>query len=289
MHIPVLLKEIINLLNPQSNENFVDCTLGEAGHSLAILQKTSPTGKVLGIDLDVDTIKKASEKTKAFGDRIILVQNNFRNLEDIVREYAFNDIDGILFDLGMSSRSLEVSGRGFSFLKDEPLLMNYGNDVLFNAGEIVNEWSWIDLEEMLKTYGEERFARDIAKKIVEVRKEKPIRTTFDLVEVIKEATPVSYHRKKIHPATLTFQALRIAVNNELDSLVVALESALKVLKKGGRLAVISFHSLEDRIVKNFFKERGLEILTKKPVVPQEEEIAGNPRARSAKLRVAIKN
>lgn len=289
MHIPVLLKETIELLNPQPNENFIDCTVGEAGHTIAILQKTAPGGKVLGIDLDVDTIDEAKKKTKIFGERIILVQDNFQNLENITERYNFKNISGILFDIGMSSRSIEISGRGFSFLKDEPLLMNYGGDALWTAGEIVNKWAPQDLEELFTKYGEERFSKSIAKKIVEVRKEKPIKTTFDLVEIVKSATPSFYHHRKIHPATLTFQAIRMAVNNELNSLIKGLEGAMNILEDGGRLGVISFHSLEDRIVKNFFRDKKgqLEILTKKPIIPSVNESYGNPRSRSAKLRVAV--
>jgi 16S rRNA (cytosine1402-N4)-methyltransferase len=290
MHIPVLLKEVIEILNPQKNENFIDCNLGEAGHILEILKRTKPEGKILGIELDEETIKKAKEKLIGFEDRIVIENDNFRNLKEIVQKNDFKNVSGILFDLGMSSGSLEESGRGFSFLRNEPLMMNYGNDVLILAKDILNKWSEKDLEKIFKEYGEERFSYRIAKEIVRSRKEKNIETTFDLVEIVKRVVPKKFQFMKIHPATKIFQALRIEVNDELENLKEGLESSLEILNSGGKIVVISFHSLEDRIVKNFFrdnKER-LEILTKKPITPSEEEIERNIRSRSAKLRAVIK-
>lgn len=290
MHIPVLLNEVIKNLNPQPNENFIDATVGEAGHTICLLQKTCPSGRVLGIDLDSEVLKSANEKLRAFLDRFVLVQSNFKNLENVVEEQKFKNVKGILFDLGINSHQIDDSGRGFTFRKDEPLLMNFGRDVILTAEEIVNNWSEKDLAEIIKNYGEERHALQIAKAIIKVRAEKPIKTTFDLIDAIKSAVPSSYEWGRIHPATRTFQAIRIAVNDELNSLKKGLESALKILDSGGKIAVISFHSLEDRIVKNFFRDNKdqLTIITKKPIVPIDVEILNNPRARSAKLRVAQK-
>jgi len=290
MHIPVLLNEVTKLLDPKENENFIDATLGEGGHTLALLQKTSPAGKVLGIDLDPETLEIAHRKLHAFGERLVLANNNFKNLEEIIEDNKFKEISGIIFDLGMSSRDIDEAGRGFSFLKDEPLLMNFGSDTMLTAEHIVNGWPESELEKIIRLYGEEKFSRQIAKGIIARRIVKPIKTTFDLVEVIENSTPNFYHHGRIHPATRTFQALRIAVNDELNSIQKGLEASLKILSSGAKIAVISFHSLEDRIVKNFFRDNKdiLKILTKKPVVPAQVEVLNNPRARSGKLRVAQK-
>ena len=290
MHLPVLLSEAINYLDPKENENFIDATLGEGGHTLALLQKTSPAGKVLGIDLDPETLEIAHRKLHTFGDRLILANDNFKNLEIIADDKKFKEISGIIFDLGMSSRDIDEAGRGFTFLKDKPLLMNFGSDSLLTAEHIVNNWPEDELEKILKLYGEERFSRQIARGIVMARNEKPIKNTFDLVKIIEKSTPNFYHHGRIHPATRTFQALRIAVNDELNTIQKGLEAALRMISSGAKIAVISFHSLEDRIVKNFFRDNKsvLQILTKKPVTPAAVEILNNPRARSGKLRVAQK-
>ncbi|MDO8663377.1 MAG: 16S rRNA (cytosine(1402)-N(4))-methyltransferase RsmH, partial [Candidatus Wildermuthbacteria bacterium] len=224
--------------------------------------------------------------------RIVLVNDNFANLGEIVKNAGFNRVNGILFDLGISSWDLEGSGRGFSFLKNEPLDMRYGSQNQLTAGKIVNYWSAKDLERILTEYGEERFSREIAAGIISFRQVKPIETTLQMVEIVRKAIPYKYQRQKINPATLTFQALRIAVNDELNNLKNALPQALEILKSGGRIAVISFHSLEDRIVKTFFRDKSkeglLNILTKKPITPSFEELRSNPRSRSAKLRAVIK-
>jgi len=287
-HIPVLQKEVIDYLDPKPNENFIDATIGEGGHTAAILEKNKPNGKVLGIEIDPEILEKFK-----FQDRLILVNDSYVNLKNIIEKYNFGPIKGILFDLGMSSWHLEESGRGFSFQKDEPLDMRYDESLKFKvqsskltAEEILNKWRGEELEKILREYGQERFAQGIAKKIIETRRIRPIKTTFQLVEIIKRATPSWYHHQRIHFATKTFQALRITVNNELENIKKGLEEALDVLGKGGRLVVISFHSLEDRIVKNFFQERKIEILTKKPIRPSLEEIKTNKRSRSAKLRAA---
>jgi len=295
LHIPVLTKEVLQYLNPAPNKNFIDCTMGGGGHTLAILEKTEPNGKVLGIDQDPEMIKNLKSRPSAkFKKRLILVCDNFINLKKIVRERKFKNIQGILFDLGISSWHLENSKRGFSFQRDEGLDMRYDpqNNIL-TAEQILNRWRESEIERILKAYGQERFARRISRKIIEARKQNPIKRTSQLVEIIKRVVPPWYRHRKIHCATRTFQALRIAVNDELDNLENTLPQALEVLEKEGRLVVISFHSLEDRIVKNFFKDQAqkdtLMVLTKKPITPTENEIENNPRSRSAKLRAAEKN
>jgi len=287
MHIPVLQKEVIKYIDPKPNENFIDCTLGEAGHSLAILEHNGPKGKVLGIDRDKDQISKLKPT-----ERLILKNDNFVNLKEIAKEKKFASVSGILFDLGMSSGQLEESGRGFSFLKKEPLDMRYDLENPLTAEKILNYWSESEIEKILKEFGEEKFSKEIAREIIEQRKVWPIKNTVQITEILKKVIPFKYQHQRIHFATRTFQALRIAVNGELNNLKQALPQAVEILKPGGRLIVISFHSLEDRIVKNFFKERSdageLKILTKKPIGPGQEEIKNNPRSRSGKLRAAIK-
>jgi len=291
MHIPVLEKEILEALDPQPNENFIDATIGQAGHSLKILEKNGPNGKLLGIDQTPEQIEITREKTKNFENRIILECGNFSNLKEIAEKNNFGPANGILFDLGFSSWHVDESGKGFTFQKDEPLLMNYGQEGL-TAEQIVNQWSEEDLEMVLSQYGQERFSRQIARQIVETRRIKAVTSTFQLIEIIRKAIPRRYQNGKIHFATRTFQGLRIATNQELESLKKALPQAIEMLASGGKLAVISFHSLEDRIVKIFFREQALKntikILTKKPIVPSLTEIRENPRSRSAKLRAARK-
>jgi len=284
-HIPVLQKEVLEYLSPKPNQNFIDCTIGEAGHTLAILEKNKPEGKVLGIEWDIELYKNLSKLTI---NKLSLVNDNFVNLKEIVERERFKPVYGIIFDLGMSSWHLEESGRGFSFLRNEPLDMRFGVQNELTAEEIVNKWKAKDIEKVLEEYGEERFAKRIAKNIVEIRKFKPIETTFQLLDVIKKAVPGWYQHRKIHFATRTLQALRIAVNDELENLKEVLPQALEILMPGGCLVIISFHSLEDRIVKNFFANQKFKILTKKPITPSEEEIKINPRSRSAKLRAILK-
>ncbi len=292
MHIPVLEKEVIQYLDPKPNENFIDCTIGEGGHTLAILERNGPNGKVLGIDADLEEIQILKSKIKNFGKRLILVCDNFVNLKEIVVRENFKNIAGILFDLGLSSWHFAESNRGFTFKKNEPLDMRYGNETAeLTAEKIVNYWSFQDIEKILREYGEERFAEDIAQELVKARKISPVKTTFQLMGIIKRAVPVFYERGRIHFATRTFQALRIAVNDELNNLTKVLPQALEVLKPGGRLLVISFHSLEDKIVKDFYRGQtpvGLKIINKKPILPTNQEIINNPRSRSAKLRAGLK-
>lgn len=291
MHISVLEEETLAILDPRSNENFIDATIGHAGHSLRILEKNGPSGKLLGIDQTEEQIETARGRIKDFEERTILVSDNFSNLKKIVEENKFGPVNGILFDLGFSSWHVDESGRGFTFQKDEPLLMNYGPDGL-TAEQIVNQWPEEDLEMIFSQYGQEKFSGKIAREIDESRRSKPITRTLQLAELIKKAVPQRYQHGKIHCATRVFQALRIAANQELESLKKALPQALEILAPDGRMAVISFHSLEDRIVKIFLKEEAakgsLEILTKKPITPEPAEMEHNPRSRSAKLRGAKK-
>jgi len=283
--------EVIHFLCPKSGEDFVDCTVGLGGHTFAILERTGPSGRVLGIDADPTILERLKRQIKGtkYEERLILVCGNFANLGEIVEKYSFRSVSGVLFDLGLSSWHLEESGRGFSFLRNEPLDMRYSPENPLTAEVIVNFWSLKDLWRILRVYGQERFSRRIAEEIVRSR---PLRTTVDLVMAVERATPSWYHRGRIHFATKTFQALRIAVNNELGNLEKALPQALDIMGNGGRLVVIAFHSLEDRIVKNFLREKAREgvvkILTKKPVRPSKAEVAENPRARSARLRAALK-
>lgn len=290
VHIPVLKNEVVKLLDPKPNNNYVDCTIGEGGHAQEILEKILPDGKLLGIDLTGELIEVLKCKFKEFGKNLVLVCENFSNLKAVAENCGFKDVSGVLFDLGLSSWHIEKSGKGFSFMRNEPLDMRYEGGV--SAGEIVNSYSEKKIAKILKEFGEEKFAKKIAEAIVEKRRFKPIKNTFQLVEIVRSAVPFWYQRRRIHFATKTFQALRIAVNGELENLRRALPQAVDILKSDGKIVVISFHSLEDRIVKNFFREnsrkRVLKILTKKPVCPTAEEIRINPRARSAKLRAAVK-
>lgn len=289
-HKSVLQKEVIQYLDPKPNENFVDCTLGQAGHSKSILEKNAPEGKVLGIEVDNKLYQHLLSQEI---DRLVLVNDSFVNLKEVLKKNKFERVCGALMDLGLSSWHLEESKRGFSFKRDEPLDMRYDASAAgLTAMEILNQWIEKEIERILGEYGEERFARKIAQKIIALRKEKPITTTLQLVEIVRKSVPQWYRHKRIHFATKTFQALRIAVNNELSNLEKTLPQILEILEKGGRVVVISFHSLEDRIVKNYFREKKkqglLKILTKKPIAPGEAEIKINPRSRSAKLRAAIK-
>lgn len=295
IHTPVLQKEVIEYLKPKPNENFIDCTIGGGGHTLEILKKNGPKGKVLGIESDSYLYERLKEEylKQNLKERLILVNDSFVNLKEIVKREKFGSVSGILFDLGFSSWHLEESKRGFSFLRKEELDMRYSLENPLTAEKIVNYWSLQDIEKVLREYGEERFANKISKKIIATRKVKSIKDTFHLTEIIKEATPLWYQRQKIHSATRTFQALRIAVNNELKNLEQVLPQTMEILSPGAKLVIISFHSLEDRLVKNFFKKQAeqglLKILTKKPAGPTKEEINLNRRSRSAKLRAAEKS
>ncbi len=292
VHESVLLNETVLGLNLESTQDslVVDTTFGGGGHSIHVL-KTHPLSKVVATDQDKGAWDRAAYKFKDFIDRISFLNLNFREIGGL-------DInpDGVMMDLGLSSDQLDNSGRGFTFRKNEPLLMtmmeNPGEDDL-TAREIVNTWDAENIEAILRGYGEEKFAKRIATGIAEAREITPIENTFDLVAVIEDSVPGFYKRGKIHPATRTFQALRMAVNDEMNTLRLGLEGSFKILKSGGRLAVISFHSGEDRIVKNFFKDRAISkegiLINKKPILPSAEEIKNNKRSRSAKLRIIQKN
>lgn len=293
-HIAVLQKEVSEYLDPRPGKKIIDGTCGAIGHARQILEKIGKEGKLLCLDLDSSALSRAQE---SFGQeinegRVILVNDNFANLEKIVSENNFIPVSGILVDLGMSSDQLETSGRGFSFLKDEPLDMRYSSQQELTAREIINLWLQPELEKILREYGEEKLARQISRQLIKERKIKPILTTQELVAAIGRGVPERFKHDRLHFATRTFQALRITVNNELENLQEFLPQAFGLLDKGGRLVVISFHSLEDRIVKNFFrdttKDSQAQILTKKPVVPAAAELASNPRSRSAKLRALRK-
>jgi 16S rRNA (cytosine1402-N4)-methyltransferase len=303
-HIPVLLEACIENLNIRPEGIYVDGTLGRAGHSVEIAKRLT-TGKLIGIDRDATAIAAAGERLTDYRERIELVHGNFRDISTILDQSGIEKVDGMLFDLGVSSPQLDESARGFSYMHDAPLDMRMDRSAALSAGDIVNTWDERALKKILYEYGEERYASRIAAAIVRSRKEKPVETTYELVEIIRSAMPASALREKQHPAKRSFQAIRIAVNDELHAISDMLAAAVERLKPGGRICVISFHSLEDRIVKTAFaiRERGctcpkdfpvcvcgfkqtLKVITKKPIVPDAEELVRNPRARSAKLRVA---
>ena len=302
MHEPVLYKAVLSYLALHPGDNVIDGTLGGGGHAVGLLEATTPDGRLLGLDLDPEAIARARARLARFRDRVILVQSSFRELTTVAREHQFPPADAILLDLGLSSYQLASPERGFSFVKEGPLDMRFDPSKGPMAAELVNELPAEELAGILYRFGEERQSRRIAGAIVAAR---PIRTTTELAEVIARA--VRGPRGRIHPATKSFQALRIAVNDELGALEDALPQAMALLKAGGRLAVISFHSLEDRIVKRFFRreasdcicppeqpictcdhEPSLREVTRRPVQPDEIETAENPRARSARLRIAEK-
>ena len=297
VHTSVLLKESIEGLNLKKDSIVIDATFGGGGHSIEIL-KNYPNVKIIAIDQDKSAWNRAKDKFKNLEDRIIFVNGNFRDIENILKNLKIKNVDGVLLDLGLSGDQLDNSGRGFSFLKNEPLIMTMKDSPKkddITAKDIVNNWSQESLADIIYGYGEERFARRIAKIIVETRKNKSIDNTFELVDIIKKAVPFKYIKGKIHFATRTFQALRIAVNDELNILKTGLEKSFNILKKGGRISVISFHSLEDRIVKNFFKDKVktdsaifLSVGGKKPIIASRAEIKLNNRSRSAKLRILEK-
>jgi 16S rRNA (cytosine1402-N4)-methyltransferase len=286
-HIPVLLEETIEALAVQPGGRYVDCTLGAGGHAAAILERSSPGGQLLGIDADSRALKMARTRLEAYGSSILLVNQNFANLRAICVKHNFLPVHGILFDLGLSSVQLNGSGRGFSFQHDAPLDMRLSPNQQVTADDIVNTSSEAELAQLIRTFGEESRGGKIARYIV---RERPIKTTLKLAEVVEQAT--GGRRSRIHPATKTFLALRIVVNQELENLKLALGQAIDLLGFGGRLVVISYHSLEDRIVKQFLQQEAsreealLRVINKKVITPSLAEIQFNPRSRSAKLRAA---
>jgi len=296
MHIPVLLEEVIKYLQPKPNQNFIDCTIGSGGHAFKILSLTKPNGRLLGIDLaeeSISKIEKIKKKNKDIGKRLILVCDNFVNLKKIVEKKNFNPVHGILLDLGLSSDLLEKSKRGFSFQRNEVLDMRYNPfKQSLTAQKIINYWQKERLLKIFREYGEEKLSKRIVEEIVRKRKKEKISTTKQLNQLIENVLiklKIYNPKYKIKTLARIYQALRIAVNNELENLKVGLVEAVDLLKKNGRIVVISYHSLEDRIVKNYFRQCSrLKILTKKPILPTKIEILRNSRARSAKLRTAIK-
>lgn len=295
IHKTVLLQEAIDGLDIKNGDIFVDGTLGGGGHSEEVAKRFGDSVVMIGIDLDPEAISRATARLSSLNSNVKYLQGSFRNIDTLLNSVGVTKVNKILLDIGLSSNQFEDSGRGFSFQKDEPLIMSFKKELKpedLTAREIVNTWELENIATILSAYGEEQFSWKIAKAIVARREIKPIETTTDLVEIIKIATPKWYHHKKIHPATKTFQALRITVNDEIESLKDGVIKGFELLEKDGRLAVISFHSIEDRIVKNFYKEKVDEgvgkILTKKPIIPTETEIKENPRSRSAKLRIIQK-
>ena len=305
-HVSVLLDECIEGLNIKPDGIYVDGTLGGAGHSYHIAERLT-TGRLIGIDRDPVALKAAGERLSPFADRVTLVHSNFCRMGQVLQELGIFGVDGILLDLGVSSPQLDDGSRGFSYMTDAPLDMRMDNGDALSADTVVNTWSYEELKRILYDYGEERYAPAIAAAIVRKREISPIRTTLELVDVIRSAMPPAALREKQHPAKRTFQAIRIAVNDELNSVSKAMDAAIPCLNPGGRLAVITFHSLEDRIVKNAMaaaakgcicppefpvcvcgRKPQVTVLTRKPIVSGEEELERNPRARSAKLRICEK-
>jgi len=292
MHEPVLLEEVCELFELSKKRNVVDATLGMGGHTRSILERMFKSGKVIGFDVDPAHIKIAKSKLRKFKDRVVFINANFADMEEELKKIRIKTFDGFLFDLGIASPHVDDAGRGFSFLREGPLDMRFNPKTqTTTAADVVNKYSEKELIRIFKQYGEEKFARKIVQDICKIRKRKPFKTTTQLAEYVAKTVK---RVGRIHPATRIFQALRIEVNKELDVLVEGLRQSAELLKTDGRIAVISYHSLEDRIVKNFFRDMArtsgssFRIVTKKPVVPTDEEIRRNPRSRSAKLRVMVK-
>lgn len=294
MHKPVLLNECIDGLNLRFGDVVFEGTVGLGGHSSIICQRIGADGYFIGTDADAESLALAEESLRDIPCKKLFVCDNFRNIDSVLEKADIKEVNAILLDIGLSSRQLDVTPRGFSFMRDEPLLMTFNSlGSGLTAREIVNEWAEDSLTDIILGYGEEKFASKIAHAIVFARSIKPIETSKSLAEIIKDSVPVNVRFGKIHPATKTFQAIRIAVNDELGALREALAKGFARLAPEGRMAVISFHSLEDRIVKEFFKKGESEglatIITKRPITASEKEVVENPRARSAKLRIATKN
>ena len=291
-HIAVMTTEVMQALLPRSGGRYLDATLGGGTHSSEILERSSPDGRLISLDVDPTALARATERFASYGKRWKGVESNFRDLANVVQVEKYGPVDGIVIDLGLSSDELLDPAKGLSFHVAGPLDMRLGpkaNEEGLTAADIVNSWKEEEIARIIHEYGEERMARRIASAIAQARKMKPIVNTIELATVIRDAVPKGYELGRIHPATRTFQALRIAVNDEMDALKDAIEGARAFLAPGGVLAVISFHSLEDRIVKQAFKTADdLEPLTKRPLVPTDAELAKNPRARSAKFRAARK-
>ena len=305
-HVSVLLEECLEGLNIKEDGIYVDCTLGGAGHSSQILKRLSKEGRLIGIDQDKDALKAAGKRLEG-NDNVTLVHNNFYNIGEIIDDLNISGVDGILMDLGVSSYQLDTGERGFSYMQDAPLDMRMNREKEFSAYEVVNTYSLEELYRIIRDYGEDKFAKRIATFIVNAREEKNIETTLELVEIIKNAIPAKARREGPHPAKRTFQAIRIEVNSELSILNRAIEDGVDRLNSGGRMAIITFHSLEDRIVKNKFRDLAVtcrcpkefpicvcgeiakvKLVSRKAIDPSKEEVEVNPRSRSAKLRVIEK-
>ncbi|RKD24092.1 16S rRNA (cytosine(1402)-N(4))-methyltransferase [Ammoniphilus oxalaticus] len=306
-HVTVLKEEAVTALNLKADGVYVDCTLGGAGHSQVIASALSAQGRLIAIDQDDWALQHAQKKLADHLHKVILVKGNFRSLRDIAQEQGCGQVDGVLFDLGVSSPQLDEGERGFSYRADAPLDMRMDTDQSLSAYEIVNEWDGSDLARIIFQYGEEKFSRQITREILKARENGPIETTEELVELIKKGIPAPARRTGGHPAKRTFQAIRIAVNDELEAFREALEAAIQILKPGGRVSVITFHSLEDRICKQIFQQYSkgcvcprdfpqcacgikpvIKVERRKPILPSDREVKENNRARSAKLRVAEK-
>ena len=304
-HRPVLLQETLDLLECRTGGVYVDGTVGGGGHSYEILKRTSPDGILIGLDMDDEALAEAGRTLKGFDDRAVLLKSNFSEIKTIIAKLNIEKVDGILLDLGVSSHQLKTGSRGFSFSLDAPLDMRMDRQGALTAYDIVNSYSERELKRIIRDYGEERRTGRIVRAILEQRRKSPITTTTELAGLVSKVVPHRSGGKMIHPATRTFQALRIAVNDELENLRICIEDGIDILNKGGVFAIISFHSLEDRIVKNLFRswEKGcvcppdfpvctcgreskLWVLTKRPVKPGVSEMEWNPRARSARLRAA---
>ena len=303
-HYSVLLNEAVAGLNIKEDGIYVDCTLGGAGHSLEILKQLK-NGKLYAFDQDNTALENAKIKLKDYADKVVFIKSNFKNLKKKLLEHGITEVDGVLYDLGVSSPQLDTPERGFSYNYDTRLDMRMDTDAQISAYEIVNEYDYSDLVKIFYRYGEEKFSKQIARNIEKKREVKPIETTFELVDIIKESIPAAKRRTGGHPAKRVFQAIRIAVNNELSVFEDSLEQAIDIVKKDGRISVITFHSLEDRICKQIFNSYAkrkdipknfpilpeeslakLKIITKKPIYPTDKELEENNRSRSAKLRIA---
>ena len=306
-HVSVLLNECIDGLNIKPDGVYVDCTMGGAGHSIEIVKKLSSEGLFIGFDQDINAINTAKERLSEYSDRVKFVHSNFENIKSELEKLGITKIDGVLADLGVSSHQLDEADRGFSYMQDAPLDMRMDVRSEFSAYDVVNNYSEDELNRIIKDYGEENWSRRIAKFIVEAREESPIQNTGELVDIIKKAIPKKARIDGPHPAKRTFQAIRIEVNNELGVITSLIRDVASIMNKGGRICIITFHSLEDRIVKNEFKylaidcicppelpmcqcdkEKEVKVITRKPILPSDEEVEVNPRSRSAKLRVAEK-
>ncbi|MGM9966702.1 MULTISPECIES: 16S rRNA (cytosine(1402)-N(4))-methyltransferase RsmH [unclassified Rummeliibacillus] len=304
-HTTVLLKETVDGLNIRPDGIYVDCTLGGAGHSEYLVRQLSDEGRLICFDQDLSAIENAKIRLAPYINRVTFVHSNFRYLKEELANLGLSKVDGVLYDLGVSSPQLDNADRGFSYHQDAPLDMRMDTTAELTAFHVVNEWDYNDLVRIFYRYGEEKFSKQIARKIEEARNKEPIRTTGELVELIKEGIPAAARRKGGHPAKRVFQAIRIAVNDELGAAEESLQQALEVIGVGGRVSVITFHSLEDRLCKSIFKEASslpdlppglpvipkeltpsIKLVTRKPILPSDEELEANNRARSAKLRIA---